>query len=88
MIPPTRMVSPDGWANNRTWIYTGQIHVTTNFMSLIMNNDDTDWLKINGVIVLDDNTWNDPIQALSGAPVIISIRRPPAAIRISSPAWV
>jgi hypothetical protein len=57
---------PYGWANGRTFIYTGEIQVTTNFLAFAMNNDDTDWLKINGVVVLDDNTWNDPIQARSG----------------------
>ena len=56
---------PYGWANSRTFIYTGQIQATTNFLSFAMNTDDTDWLRINGVVVLNDNTWNTPIQALS-----------------------
>ena len=64
--PPDPDGFPDGWANNRTWIYTGQIQITTPFLAFALNNDDTDWLKINGVIVLDDNQWDNPVQALSG----------------------
>src|SRR5688572_3617938 len=64
--PPDPSGFPDSWANSRTWIYTGQIQVTSPFLAFAMNNDDTDWLRINGVIVLDDNQWDNPIQALSG----------------------
>lgn len=48
-----------GWANSRTWIYTGQVNTGPNgIISFAANNDDTDWLSINGVVVLNDNGWD------------------------------
>ncbi|HEX5176397.1 MAG TPA: hypothetical protein VFV83_05170, partial [Chthoniobacteraceae bacterium] len=50
---------PDQWANGRTWIYTGQINTGPNgILSFAANNDDTDWLQINGTVVLNDNGWD------------------------------
>jgi autotransporter-associated beta strand protein len=47
------------WANNRTWIYNGEAFTGPNgVISFAANNDDTDWLKLNGVVVLNDNGWN------------------------------
>ena len=55
----------DAWANNRTWVYTGQIFTGPNgIISLAANNDDADWFKINGAVVLDDGTWTSTNTAL------------------------
>jgi len=55
----TQAQGADLWADNRTWIYTGQINTGPNgTLSFAANNDDADWFKINGVVVLDDNGWD------------------------------
>jgi len=54
--------TPFGWANNRTWIYSGEVFTGPNgIISFAANNDDTDWLKINGAVVLNDNGWDTAV---------------------------
>ena len=48
----------DAWGDNKTWVYTGQIFTgPLGILSFAANNDDNDWLKINGSIVIQDTTW-------------------------------
>jgi autotransporter-associated beta strand protein len=50
------------WANTRTWIYTGEVFTGPNgVFSFAANNDDDDWLKINGTVVLNDNGWDTAV---------------------------
>ena len=50
---------PDVWADNRTWVYTGQMFTGPNgIISWAFNDDDNDWLKLNNVVVLNDNGWD------------------------------
>ncbi len=54
----SQLFGADAWADNRTWVYTGQIFTgTSTTLSFAANNDDADWFKINGNVVLDDNTY-------------------------------
>jgi hypothetical protein len=51
----------DGWADNRTWIYSGEIFTGPNgIISIAANNDDTDWFRVDGTVVLQDTAWNVP----------------------------
>ncbi len=55
----TRATGVDLWADQRTWIYTGQLFTgPTGVLSIAANNDDFDWFRIGGVVVLENNTWN------------------------------
>jgi hypothetical protein len=50
-----------GWANPRTWIYSGEVFTGPNgVISFAANIDDTDYLKIDGSVVLNDNGWDTP----------------------------
>src|SRR5215207_4305247 len=41
---------PDGWGDNRTWVYTGEIFTGPNgILSFAAMNDDCDWISINNV---------------------------------------
>lgn len=52
-------VGPTAWQDNRTWVYTGEIFTGPNgILSFAANNDDSDWISVNGVVQLNDNTWN------------------------------
>lgn len=61
----------DAWADNRTWVYTGQVFTGPNgILSIAANNDDTDWFKINGVVVLNNGAWDVPnATVVSGLPI-------------------
>ena len=53
---------PDLWADNRTWVYTGQIFTGANgVISVAANCDDNDWFKINGSVILNDNGWDTAV---------------------------
>lgn len=57
----TTQTGPNAWADNRTWVYTGQVFTGPNgILSIAANNDDTDWFKIDGVVVLNNGAWNVP----------------------------
>ncbi|RYD66290.1 MAG: hypothetical protein EOP84_31290, partial [Verrucomicrobiaceae bacterium] len=57
---------PDAWADNRTWVYTGQIFTgPSGVISYAFNNDDNDWLKINGVLLLNDNSWDTTVAGVA-----------------------
>jgi hypothetical protein len=54
--------TPDGWATARTWIYGGEVFTGPNgIISFAANNDDTDYLKLDGAVVLNDNGWDTAI---------------------------
>lgn len=57
----TQATGATAWGDNRTWIYSGEVFTGPNgIISFAANNDDTDFLRIDGSIVLQDTTWNIP----------------------------
>ncbi len=61
----TTAFGTDLWANPRTWIYTGQIFTGPNgTISVAANNDDADWFKINGNVVLTDAAYNTALASV------------------------
>lgn len=57
----TTTVGPTAWQDNRTWIYGGEIFTGPNgIISLAANNDDTDFFRIDGSIVLQNTAWDQP----------------------------
>src|SRR5262249_43813354 len=49
------------WAQNETWVYTGQVNVpASGQISFGENVDDSVLLKIDGNTVLNDGSWNTP----------------------------
>src|SRR5262245_53617534 len=54
-------VGANAWQDNRTWIYSGEIFTGPNgVISIAANNDDTDYFKIDGSVVLQNTVWNVP----------------------------
>jgi len=49
------------WAGNTTWVYWGQIYLDGSTYAFAENIDDEVWLKIDGVVLLNDtgaDSWN------------------------------
>ncbi|WP_425619265.1 PA14 domain-containing protein [Anatilimnocola sp. NA78] len=46
--------------SSRTWIYSGQFFDADGIFSFVENIDDNTLIRINGVQVLRNTTWNDP----------------------------
>lgn len=54
------------WGDNETWVYTGFLNITNASpvkWSFVENVDDYSLLKIDGVTILNDSTWNSPAMA-------------------------
>lgn len=49
-----------GWGDNETWVYTGQVYTDTGFLAFAENIDDRVWVRLNGNVIIDNGTWNDP----------------------------
>ncbi|HEY3322308.1 MAG TPA: autotransporter-associated beta strand repeat-containing protein [Planctomycetota bacterium] len=52
-----------GWGGNQTWVYTGYVNNPNAFSvtwTFGENVDDVSWLKIDGNVLLNDGTWNNP----------------------------
>jgi fibronectin-binding autotransporter adhesin len=55
------LVGPTAWQDNRTWLYAGEIFTGPNgIISIAANNDDTDFFRIDGSIVLQNTAWDQP----------------------------
>ncbi|MCB0033291.1 MAG: hypothetical protein KDE51_04705 [Anaerolineales bacterium] len=52
------------WANNTTWVYTGQFYDADGIFSFAESLDDKARIEIDGVVILDDAVWN--VAAISG----------------------
>jgi hypothetical protein len=48
------------WADNTTFIYTGQYYEDDGIVSFYENIDDKVRLIIDGAVVMDDDSWTDP----------------------------
>src|SRR5213076_624685 len=46
------------WDQNETWVYTGQFFVASGTPAFAENIDDNVLVKIDGVTVLNDTSWN------------------------------
>jgi autotransporter-associated beta strand protein len=49
-----------GWGDNETWVYTGQVYTDTGFLAFAENIDDRVWVQLNGNVIINNGTWNDP----------------------------
>ena len=52
--------SPYWNGDNITWVYTGQFFDADGVVSFAENIDDSTWIKIDGVVRLNDSAWNVP----------------------------
>lgn len=48
------------WANNTTWVYTGQFYDADGIFSFAENIDDYAWVSIDDTVVLNNGVWNVP----------------------------
>ncbi|NLF73507.1 MAG: hypothetical protein GX575_31100, partial [Candidatus Anammoximicrobium sp.] len=48
------------WADYRTWVYTGQFYDADGRFSFGENIDDVAWMKVDGVVRLNNGGWNTP----------------------------
>ena len=48
------------WGENRTWVYTGQFYDADGVFSFGENIDDVAWMKIDGVVRMNNGGWNTP----------------------------
>ncbi|OVE74088.1 hypothetical protein BVX94_01595, partial [bacterium B17] len=58
-LGPWRATQNSGWGGDTTYVYTGEIYFDGTDYFFIESIDDKSWLKIDGVVYINDSTWDN-----------------------------